>query len=92
MNTHTDLPEAAELYLDSNRGVYIPQQFFEITKSNCVSGISEKNIEACKAGPDCEEYWEAWEEVLDNAVITDPVTEKRYMLWQDEDLWLIPTI
>ena len=79
------------LWLDENRGISIPQVFAESFKDRdtAVSGVSDETWEALDAGPDHEWYWEAWESVLNNAVVTDE-HGTRYRLWQDGDLWLVP--
>jgi hypothetical protein len=85
--------ENAILYAVSSRGVYIPQFFAESIKRECVSGL-ESDPDAMAdiiAGPyGCHQYWEAWDYILDNAVVTDPSTGQRYSLYQDGDLWLVP--
>jgi hypothetical protein len=94
-----NLPENSVLYADSNRGIYIPQHFAESIKRDCVTGLSEADWRCLEAGPPgsifadgegCEWYWETWDRVLNNAVITEPDTGNKYALYQDGDLWLIP--
>ena len=85
-----DLPESAELLLDGARGIYIPQNFAEIVKRECVEGVSEEQWAIFEAGPEHEWYWEAWDEVLNSAIVTNPSTHERFTLYQDGDLWLIP--
>lgn len=84
------LPENAELYLDSNRGVYIPQNFVEITKPECINNLNDEDRTILLAGPDHEWYWETWEQVLNNCTVTNPDTKQKFTLYQDDDLWLIP--
>ena len=89
------LPENAELYLDGSRGQYIPQNFIEITKPEC---INENGIispwtdwkEILLAGPDHEFYWDVWIDVCDTVTITDPTIDVEFNLYQDGDLWIIP--
>lgn len=65
--------KAIELLLNSGRGVYIPQAFAEEClgfPSNVENGwdFAELAAEVLLKGPDDnEEYWEAWEYMLDNA-------------------------
>jgi hypothetical protein len=80
----------AELYADSNRGVYIPQHFAESINRACVTGVSEEDYNILLAGPEHEFYWETWGRVTDNAVITNPNTGKECYLYQDGDLWVVP--
>lgn len=85
-----ELPEGAELFLDSARGIYIPQNFAEIVKRKCVEGVSAEQWAILEEGPEHEWYWEAWDEVLNSAVLTNPDTGQRFTPYQDGDLWLIP--
>ena len=79
------------LYLDSARGIYIPRDFAQsFASTKYISGVSNTDLEILReAGPDSEHYWEAWDYVLSNAIITgdDGIP---YFLFQDNDLWLIP--
>lgn len=84
-----DLPEESILFADSARGVYIPQHFAESINRDCLSDVTESDMATIAEGPDTEYYWDAWDSVLDSAVVTD-VHGKRWTLYQDGDLWLLP--
>jgi len=79
-----------EILFDSNRGVFIPQNFAEEVSRDCVSGLSDSDWATLEAGPDGEWYWEAWDSVLNNAVITMPKTGIEYTVYQNGDVFLIP--
>ena len=79
----------AELYADSNRGQFIPQFFAQSILREHVAGVTESQFAALEAGPDAEDYWDVWNEVQTNAVITDKEGRK-WSLYQDGDLWMIP--
>ena len=89
-----ELPETAELYLDSARGQYIPQNFFEITKPECINwhGIEDEKEEilADCSDPYNEFYWDSWIRFEDWATVTNPENGIEYNLYQDGDLWIIP--
>lgn len=86
-----DLPETAILYASDRHGVYIPQIFAETIKRDCVSGVDPSDLDSLALGPDeCEYYWDIWNEVESNAVITDS-NGNQFSLYQDGDLWLVPT-
>jgi len=85
-----NLPENSLLYADSNRGVYIPQHFAESVVRDAVRGVSERDWRTLEAGPDEEWYWETWNRVEQNAILTEPGTGIEFYLYQDGDLWLIP--
>ena len=84
-----DLPHDAKLYADSNRGVYIPQYFAESCTREYVTCVSQEDWKTLEAGPESEWYWESWDVVLDNAVLTDK-QGKQWVLYQDGDLWVVP--
>lgn len=71
--------------LNSSRGQYIPQNFAELFDMK-EWGISEEDASILLSGPDHEWYWEAWENVLDNAEFTD-ANGNKYKLHQNGDLW-----
>ena len=90
----TELPESAKLYLDSNRGMYIPQHFFEETKPECINwhhlvDNKDEYIQDC-SDVDADFHNDAWCDVLDNVTLTDPSNGIEYSLYQDGDLWLVP--
>jgi hypothetical protein len=79
------------LWLSDSRGQYIPRDFansFQDRAKN-VSGVSEDEWKLLEAGPDTAWHWETWDNVLNNAVVTDDAGVK-FRLYQDGDLWLIP--
>ena len=91
-----ELPENAELYLDGNRGVYIPQNFFEETKPECINWHCDDEhkewiLSEC-SNTDHEFYWDAWNDAECNGMVTvtSPESGIEYNLYQDGDLWLVP--
>ena len=80
----------AILLLDSNRGIYIPRDFANEIKRECVDGVSDDDWRVLEAGPDHEWYWEAWNDVENNAIVTDPSNGIRYRIYQDGDCFLVP--
>lgn len=82
-----EIPENAELLFDSSSGVYIPQRFATEIRRECVEGVTDWQWEAIEH-PDNEYYWDAWNSIIDNAVLTDG--EKRFTLYQDGDVWMLP--
>ena len=84
-----EIPEGSELFLDGNRGIYIPQQFAAQVERALVSGVSDEDWADLEAGPEGETYWDTWDMVLNNAVITG-ASGTEYTLYQDGDLWVIP--
>ena len=51
--------------------------------------IDTSDLAACQDGPDNDWYWEAWDNILNNAEHTDSqgIT---WRLHQDGDLWEVP--
>ena len=86
------IPDSAMLYLSDAHGVYIPQNFAELTKRECVTGVSDSDWECLLIGPTMknEWYWEAWQSVLNSARVTEPKTGVIYTVYQDGDCWLVP--
>ena len=79
------------LWLTDARGIYIPRDFASSfdDRDQRVSGVTAEDWETLDAGPDHQYYWETWDDVLNNAVVTD-LEGNRYFLNQDGDLWLVP--
>lgn len=87
------------LWLDDHRGVYIPRDFalsFR-DRDSCVTGVSAEDWADLEAGPHMgldskgegsETYWDTWQDVCDNAEVTD-TDGTVYTLWQDGTLWLL---
>ena len=84
----SDMPEGSLLYLDGWCGVNIPRDFVDSTYRKCISGVEQDDLNAC-LDPAGEWYWEAWDNICRNAVITS-TNGKQYTLYQDGALWLIP--
>ena len=78
------------LYLSDARGQYIPRDFARDTKRECISGIDPADLDYLAEGPDQEHYWDTWDAILSNAIITSPDTGVQYTVQQDGDCWLVP--
>lgn len=78
------------LWLSDARGVYIPRDFAASFKDIAlsISGVSPEDW-AILEDPDHEWYWDTWDTVCDNAIVTDENGDK-YRVYQDGDCWLIP--
>ena len=91
------------LYLDDHRGIYIPRDFARDTYRECISGVKSEDLDYLAGeytptgdddpddhgGPDGEFYWDTWQTVLDNAIVTDK-SGNVFRLYQDGAVWLIP--
>lgn len=55
-----------------------------------INGLTLEDIQIL-LDPYHEHYWDVWEDVTQNAEYTDPNGIK-WTLWQDGDLWAVPTI
>lgn len=84
-----NLPDSAQLFSDSARGIYIPQHFAESVNRDMLTGVSIVDMGILEFGPDAQWYWDAWDNVLDNAILTDSNGVK-WCLYQDGDLWIVP--
>lgn len=79
------------LWLSDARGVFIPRDFANSfsDRSKSVSGVTDEGWAILESGPDHEQYWDAWCEIMDCATITDEEGVK-YHIWQEGDCWLVP--
>lgn len=84
------LPDSSFLYADGRHGIYIPQFFAQSVIRNCVAGVSPDDWAILEAGPEHDLYWDAWDNILANAEITNPETGKTFTLWHGDDLWAVP--
>lgn len=77
------------LWLDDHRGRYIPRDFANcfVDRDRHVQGVSPERW-AILENPDDEYYWEAWNDVLNDATVT--MEGVVYRLHQDGALWLVP--
>lgn len=82
-----------ELLLNDAHGIYIPQLFCK-TYSSYIINMAEvkEDFDICLDGPDNSEYWEAWENLIDNVQFTNDMGEKYTIgnLGESGDLWAIP--
>jgi hypothetical protein len=88
--TRTTKPEPV-LWLSDARGRYIPRDFARsfADRSASVRHVTDEQWSILEAGLDHEWYWEAWDEILNEATVTD-TNGAVYTLHQDGDLWLVP--
>ena len=79
------------LWLSDSRGIYLPRDFAKsfADRARCVRDVKDEDWAILEAGPDHEQYWDAWLEVSEKAVITDNNGVK-YTVWQCNDCWLVP--
>ena len=73
--------------VDGAAGIYVPKRFvtnYEATEW----GVSPEDAAVLAAGPDAEDYWEVWDEVLQTARYTDK-DGKVWSLSQDSDLFAV---
>lgn len=87
---HCNFPTVKErnLYARSARGIYIPQHFAEsVNREMC--DAPDSDLDELLKGPETENYWDVWADVLDNTILTDS-DGSQWRLEQDGDLWLVP--
>ena len=78
-------------FITDAMGIYLPKNFVDLLKDckSQVEGVKEDIWKILEAGPYEEHYWDAWEEVERNAIVSD-VAGNKYRVHQDGDCWLIP--
>lgn len=90
LNAKTPNPNDEELerefLIDEARGVYVPKKFAELFDMRAWHVDEEDEVILLK-GPDAENYWEAWEDVLAHAYIIEQ--GKKWTLEQDGDLFAV---
>ena len=79
-------------FMSDARGIYLPQSFARAWEDRTVSvaNVSNDDWAALEAGPAHPEYWDAWQEVCDSAIVTDINGVKFFLDQQDGGLFLIP--
>ncbi len=77
------------LLLDGHHGVYIPQLFAQQCTAEQHWKYSDEDRAILLAGPDYDEYWDAWDSVLNEAYWIDPKSGNKYYIDQNDDLWMI---
>ena len=89
VNDSVDLTNAI-LLVGSHVGQYIPKHFTEFFNKDILKRDRfADSIRTLLKGPDAPEYWDAWTNVLDNAIIQGK-DGQQFTLHHDEDLWAIP--
>lgn len=78
------------LFLDDHRGNYIPRDFANEVRRDCVEGVEAETWGILEAGPDHDWYWDVWHDVEREAIVIDPHTKQRFTLYHDGNLWLVP--
>ncbi len=87
--THEDICRAAlSCIVDGSCGIYVPKAFCDgMTAEDAKNaGVSWEDVQICQSGPDHEDYWEAWEDILTNAEIRSEEGHT-IRLHQDGDLF-----
>ena len=74
--------------IDGNRGIYIPQQFARNWGHAVRSGMTSQQELILLAGPDHDDYFGTWSEIVDDVVFTFDGIE--CTLFEDNDLWAVP--
>ncbi len=86
----------SELVASDGWGIYIPQRTADYLEE-CWEGIKKEDLEIIQQGPNHDNYWDAWDDILNSAyldekehpTLTDSKIKRRWHLYQDGDLWMI---
>jgi hypothetical protein len=82
-----------EIFMCSDRGIYLPRDFAQEVKRECLSNVRDEDLETLLKGPDHDCYWDAWDRVRMNATLTAPSTGVKYLFDLSEhtgDLFIVP--
>ena len=74
--------------IDSNKGICIPMVFAYRWGNVCTKGITEADIDTLLSGPYHPEYWEIWEEVVNEVEFL--FDGQKCTLFEDGDLFAVP--
>jgi hypothetical protein len=78
-----------ELFLSDARGVYIPRDFAESIRRECILNVTPADLDELARGPDVEGYWDLWQEIIDVAILVSATDGTKYRIHQDGDCWLV---
>lgn len=87
--------EESVLLIDQSSGIYIPHLFWnryydKIENLEEMNQAWEEKLQEDLANPNQEMYWEAFDYVVENAVLVlDDEGKKKYNLLMNQDLWAI---
>jgi len=90
MNENKKEPEL--LVLDSH-GIYIPKLFCQAYRTYITNMDKVKDeFDICAQGPDHDEYWEAWDDLMRDVELTNDEGIKMTIGYLPEcsDLWAFP--
>lgn len=82
-----------ELLVNDHQGIYIAQVFCQLYPAYITNMDKVKeDFDICLLGPDNEDYFEAWANLMDNVEFTNDKGEKYSVgnLGEGGDLWAIP--
>jgi len=80
------------LVISDSHGIYVPRNFISfitISATYTITNVEKEAIEIVRSGPDHEHYWDAWDEIERDAIITDD-DNLRYFIHMDGDCWIVP--
>ena len=79
--------KAIELLFTDSHGVYIPFAFINGYDLSLWSNIDDEDVRDIREGVEAEHYWDAWQNLLDNAELVN--NGNVWKLYQDGDLWAV---
>lgn len=89
----TQIQNEPELLVNDANGIYIAQVFCQTYAAYITNMDKVKaDFDTCILGPDNDEYWDAWADLMDNVEFTNDKGEK-YTIgnWgEGGDLWAFP--
>ncbi len=87
------------LFLDDHRGQYIPRDFALSIDRACVDAKWHDKLDTLAKGPEgaldsepdaSDFYWDIWQELCDECVVTSLIDKVNYRIYQDGACWLVP--
>lgn len=81
-----------ELICDSHHGIYCPQFAMEQIRDKrliCKNYSEVEQYFSDLSTPDNDFYWDAWSDLIDNAILLDS-DGNEYYIDHSEDIWAVP--
>lgn len=79
------------LLLDGARGRYLPRDFALLCGPvDGWSGFDPETLAILEEGPDHSDYWEAWNDIVGDAVFTDPDGQVWTIFQHGGDVFVVP--
>jgi hypothetical protein len=84
------MTENTFLFIDGNRGIYVPVEFAKRMNGTDVPPEFEEDLDCIRKGPDEEGYWDSWANIVDNFKLKLADGSNGILYESDGDLFIVP--